>query len=533
MKVSSRQANQVQTRVASGPRASNVESAAFGAPVAAGLGSLATAAFQIQKRADTASAESAVMDFETAKNDMFYNAETGFYKTQGRNAFDAAGETTKQLAKMQKDFGSKLSPGAMSMYDKVAKRHVLNGTADIARHASKGLKAWEVANNQAQIEHALEGAQQHWNNPKQLAVQTALGRQAIIDGAGMKGIDGVALNEQLENFESAAALGVIESAIASGSSAGKAALAKHGNKLEGNLGDKLKAKLKAKQKSEYTAYTSSQALGLATTAVADNDNLTDVIAQINEIKDDKIRKKAMTEANYQYRLKKRAIDEGTVNAFNDAGTTDESLDTWIVNNPGVWDGFTAKQQKSLEKGEKVETDWDVYNDLITLTPAKLKNVRVADYVTKLAPSHLDKLATMVKSANQPDKAKAAKMDQQAGRSRTSQSTDAVTGLYGKSAKRTPEQREQANQFYDMLDYQVDQFETDNDRAISSAEFTALVASLTREASYIEVGVLWNSEEEANISAIPAKDMPALRKHLRDTGKTVNASNLIILYESVK
>jgi len=166
-KVTQAQASQIAPTVVRQPRASaQVPTAAFGAPITKGLVDIAQAGLDIKQRIDTTAAEEALVSFEREKNDLFFNPKTGYFNTQGRNAFDSASVANTALDDLKKKFGKDLGDQARSMFDPAADQHITRARTDIGRHSSKGLQAWETATLGAQVENTLENASLYWNDPQ-------------------------------------------------------------------------------------------------------------------------------------------------------------------------------------------------------------------------------------------------------------------------------------------------------------------------------------------------------------------------------
>ena len=157
---------QVRTNVTRQPRAdASAGNAVFNSniQVAQGLASVGSAVAQVTQRIDTTSAEEALVAFERDKNNLFFNPEDGYFNTQGKNAFDNAGAANSSLEELKKQYGKSLGTNAKSMFDKSANLHITRSQADIARHSSKGLQAWEVATIRSQVENTIENASLYWN----------------------------------------------------------------------------------------------------------------------------------------------------------------------------------------------------------------------------------------------------------------------------------------------------------------------------------------------------------------------------------
>lgn len=533
-KVAQYQANQVLTDVVRQPRAdASAGSAVFRSNIQAaqGLASAAQATAQMVQRIDTTSAEEALVAFERDKNTLFFDPEKGYFSTQGKNAFDNANTANEALNNLKKQYGESLNQNARAMFDKSADLHITRGQADIARHSAKGLKAWEVATIRSQVENTMENASLYWNQPDKLAVQNALGRQAVIDAAELEGIGAEATNERLQTFDSSFAKTAITSAIGSSASEGAEMLEKHGDRLEGPDKVKLEKDLAAKTKAEKIQSDSQQAILNGTRLVDTYDSREEVREEVNKINDPELRKKTMNEAMRQFNLKKQAEAEAQSESFERAEShiiEGGSAETFQAEDPEGWERLSAKQKSSINAGKAIVTDWNKYSELMTLPKEELAKVNPVEHFQELAPSERSKLISAVKSANGTGSS-SDKVDHQVGRTRSSQTTAAVEQILGKKSKWNDEKREQANAFYDLLDGEVKHRESEKGGALSSAEFTDVLSDLTREVTIERsaFGVDFLAPDvEQNVTDIPPENVRTLSKFLRDNGIPVTADNLI-------
>ena len=532
-RVAQYQPDQVLTEVVSQPRDTTAAGdAAFRSniQVAQGLADVAQAGAQMKQRIDTTSAEEALVQFERDKNALFFNPENGYFNSQGRDAFDGAEGANKALEDLKKKYGESLGSNAKSMFDRAADAHITKGRADIGRHASKGFQAWESATAKAQVENTIENASLYWNQPEQLRVQNALGRQAVIDTADREGIGAEATAERLQTYDSSFAKATIEAATASSATAGQEALDEHGDKLEGPDKVKMESSIAAKRKAEKTQADAQQAIVFGTRLVDTYDNREDIREQVNTIEDPELRKKTMTEAMRQFNLKKKAEDEAQADAFERAEShviEGGSAETFKAEDPEGWGRLSAKQKRNIESGKAVITDWNVYSELMTLPRDQLSKVNPVEHFDKLAPAERSKLIAAVKSANGTGTSRE-RIDHQVGRTRTSQTTAAIEQVLGKKSKWDEEDRVKANAFYSLLDEEVAFRESQQEGSLTSEQFTQVLSDLTRkvtiERSVFGVDFL-APDVEQDVTDIPPENLRVLSKFLRDNGIPVTADNL--------
>lgn len=533
-KVAQYQANQVRTNVTRQPRAdASAGNAVFQSNIQAaqGLASVAQAGVQIKQRVDTTSAEEALVGFERDKNNLFFNPENGYFNTQGKNAYDNANVANDSLNKLKKQYGESLNQNSKLMFDKSADLHITRSQADIARHSAKGLKSWEVATIRSQVENTVENASLYWNQPDKLAVQNALGRQAVIDAAELEGIGAEATNERLQTYDSSFTKTAIASATDSSAAEGAALLEKHGGKLEGPDKVKLEKSIAAKVKAEKIQADSQQAIVAGTRLVDTYDSREELREQVNQIADPELRKKTMTETMRQFDLKRKGESEAQKDSFERAEShifEGGSAETYQAEDPEGWERLSAKQKKSIDSGNATTTDWNAYSELMTMPKKELAKINPVEHFHMLAPAERKSLVSAVKSANGTGSS-TDKIDHQIGRTRNSQTTNAIEQMLGKKTRWDEEKRIQADAFYDLLDGEVNYREREKGGPLSSQEFTNVLSELTREVTIERsaFGVDFLAPDvEQNITDMSPENTRTLSRFLRDNGVPVTAANLL-------
>lgn len=525
----------VRTDIVSQPRAdASAGNAVFraNAQAAQGVAQLAQGVAGVVQRVDTTSAEEALVQFERDKNNLFFNPDDGYFNTQGKNAYDNAGAANDSLSKLKKQYGDSLGQNARSMFDKSADLHITRSQADIARHSAKGLKAWEIATINAQVENTVENASLYWNQPDQLRVQNAVGRQAVLDSAELEGIGPEATNERLQTYDSSFARTAISAAVNSSADEGAEMMEKHGKRLEGPDKIKLDKAIAAKAKAEKLQSDSQQSILAGTRLVDTYDGREEIREQVNKISDPELRKKTMSEAMRQFNLKKQGEDEAQVDAFDRAEShviDGGSSETYQAEDPDGWELLSSKQKKSIESGKAIITDWNEYSDLMTLPKDKLALINPSDHFHELAPSERSKLVSAVKSARGVGSA-SDKIDHQVGRTRGSQTNSAIEQMIGrKKSKWNDDNRLNANSFYELLDGELSHRENQKGSPLSSEEYTNMLSDLTREVT-IERSAFGIDflvpDVEQDVTDIPPENIKPLTKFLRDNGIAVTADNLL-------
>lgn len=493
--------------------------------------SLAQTGLQVKQRVDTTAAEEALVSFERDKNNMFFNPDNGYFNTQGKDAYDSAETATQALSDLKKKYAEGLSENARALFDRSADVHITRGQADIARHSSRGLRAWEVSTVQAQAENTLENAALYWNQPDRLAIQKTLGRQAVIDAAELEGAGAEVTAERLQTYESTFAKASITAAMNSSAAEGQAMFEAMSSALEGpdkiNIENKLKKKAAAEQKQANAQLAIVTGTNLANTY----DSRGDIREEVNKIEDPVLRKETMNEAMRQFNLKKQAEAEAQAEAFEQAEKhvlAGGSAATMRAEDPEAWDLLSAEQQKSIEAGKAVATNWNTFSDLMTLPKEELAKVNPTEHFHQLAPAERNKLISAVRSAAGTGTS-SDKIDHQVGRTRTSQTTSAIEQILGKKSKWNEDDMVKANAFYDLLDSEVAHREQLKGSPLTSQEYTDTLGDLTRmvtiERTAFGVDFL-APDVEQDITDVPPENLRILSKFLRDNGIPVTADNLI-------
>lgn len=400
-KVAQYQPNQVLTQTVRQPRAQNLPASAFVNPVGQGLVDIAQAGVRVKQRVDTTSAEEALVQFERDKNDLFFNPDSGYFNTQGRNAYDNAGTVNKSLEELKAQYGESLGQNSRLMFDKVADNHITRGQQDVARHSAKGLQVWEIATIDSQVESTLENASLYWNDDDRLKVQNITGRLAVIESSEMMGIGPEATAEKLQNYESSFAKLTIEAAISNSSSDGKASLGKYGDMLEGPDKINIEKAIEQKSKIEKTQMDARASVLTASRLVDQYDSRQGVIDEVNNIDDPDLRKKTMTESMAQFSRKRQAekeqeaeyYNEG-IEAFNKGGTAG----VFEAQNPEAWEGMSSSQRNNLLAGRHMTTDQIKFNNVLSLPRSQLAKVEPAEYADVFSPADVSKLRSSVDKA---------------------------------------------------------------------------------------------------------------------------------------
>ena len=517
--------DQIQTGVTRGPRATALSLDTR--RLEKGISDVAVAAGKIKNRMDTTAAEEALNGFEKAKNDILFNADTGYYNTQGRNAYDNAADTNKALEGLKKQFGDDLGIQSRQMFNNVVDKHLMRSSVDILKHSSKGLKAWEIATIESQVENTMENAGLYWNNPQDLKVQRVLGESAILEAAKLSGIGGEATNEKLQTYRSKFMSSAVNSATAISSVEGQKVFDDNDKFLEPQDKIKLQKTIATKKKEEDTKFNATQATMTATRLVSDYDSRHDIQTEVNKIKDLELRKKTMTESMTLYSQKRKAESEERGDIFEDVEGMIMKGGTAIqfqISNPAAWEKLSPKQQKKLAGDGSIETDWNVYSDLLTLPKNKLAEIDPTDYFDQLSKTERKGLISAVKTARGGG-SKTEKNDTQVGRTRAAEVKAAVTQIFGPTKKQKGDDLAKIDGFYSMLDAEVNFREDQKGSKLTSAEFTDVLAGFTREIT--QEKSFW-FDKTTTFEDISSEDVSSLSKILRTGNMPVSNEAMVRL-----
>ena len=516
--------NRFNTGVTSGARA-RPHDEGFSA-LGAGVGEFGRQMDQLHKRRSEVEAEDALVQFEREKNDLFFNPDSGYFNTQGRNAYDTAGSVNEALDKLKERYSSSINnETARLLFDNAADQHITRARVDIDRHASKGLDVWELATIKASTENALENATLYYNQPGKLAEFEAVGELQIQELTARQGVGAEAAAEELQNFRSSFAKNAVLAALNNSAAEAEKLMIRFDEKIEGPDKIKLETQIAARKKLEKERADSANAIQIATSLVASNDKYTDVLDGAYGIKDPELKKKTLSEINFLWNQKKTAEKERRADNYNDAHAFvlgGGSINEWMVGNLEAWADLTPNQKNDLMSGKDIQTSLVRYNELVSLPDNEFVALDLEKDVGKLSPSDYKKLVDrqrQIRTKSTPD-------DHQIGRTRSQQVTAALVSILGEKDKWTDEKRERADRFYGLLDSEVSFREQQQKRKLSSEEFTKALNDLSRE---VVIQRDWWPDKTTNVTDISPDDVRVLTEALRQRGIPVTAQTLMNAY----
>ena len=310
----------VSRQLTRAPRLGDAPAGAFGGnALASGFGDVAGGIERLGKgiaierdRADVATAQEAFNKFEKDSNKMFFDPDSGYFNTQGRDAYEGGSTAAEQLEKLRTQYESQFkSEGARQYFKEAADRVVRRGQADIQKHAASGLKAWETAGIQARADNSVENAHLYWADPTELGVQREVGRQAIIDANKSKGLDDAdVINEDLQSFDSNFYSAAVKGAAAQDAAAGRKVLEEHRDKIEGPDATELENYIKRQEEIQKTKNDAAAALRISQSITSRFTNRSDGLKYIDDLPVDSELKSDITrETAFRYDQVRKAREE--------------------------------------------------------------------------------------------------------------------------------------------------------------------------------------------------------------------------------
>ena len=537
-KVTQYQEGQVATRVAPQPQAANAPAAAFGGQIGRAVAGsalqLQQAGARMQGRIDVTAAESANTAFQRAKNDLFFNQDTGYFKKQGRSAYDASGATSDSLNALQKQYGEGLSEGAAKRYKQVTDLQVTSGRADISRHSAKGIQAWEISSAGATIENAGESIALYHNDPEKTALHRALGEQAIIKQGRLMGSSAEEIQENIETFNSTAEAGAIQATVqSSGATAGQERLdrAKEKGLLEAPDLSKLESLVSRQKKIEHTEYVSRQSVISGTALARDYiDDPTKMQEEIDKIRDPDLRAATAREAWAQRTRIRTGRSQEAADAYDaasDATVGDDpvTVDEYKAQNAEAWERMTPTQRRMIENHTKAITDWTLYDDLDgKARDGLLTEEEVSDNAHRLAPTQRKELLRTNTTA-QGKGTDAEKQQAGVGQTLNNLVTSYKNTQFGPPAGRNKEQAIAANAWHDNFNrvYQTEVARNDGN-PLSTEDLNTLLADYTRE--HVREIKYW-PDAKLNLKTATPEDYRTARAQLSRLGLPVTGRNITL------
>lgn len=337
-------AGSVRTRAFDSARQRTVDNSAQA--LLPGINSVANAVEQHKIDSDEVAAEEARVQYEKSSMDLLHNPDSGYFNTQGKNAYDGNQPTVEELRKRRESIQANLSPDQARLFSRVADRLDMGWQRDIARHAGRGFKAYEIGVHESSVENALENGVLNWANDEMVNESLAKARIGVADAAKIEGISSEALNERLQNVTSTFFRNVIERSLDKDLDRAEALFERHKDKLE----PKDLAQI---EKSRETQTNLAMAQKSADEWVDQDLSLSEGLKEARSIEDPKLRK----ETEHRWKVMRGNMDreqkEKLDNRFNEYASSIENGEVSYSNLPRAdLDELTPGQRNSLRSLEE-------------------------------------------------------------------------------------------------------------------------------------------------------------------------------------
>lgn len=529
-KVTQYQPNQVATQVSQQPTL-RLNTDNGNTKIANAIGNVASTLIDTRNKVEVSRAEDAFNQYNNEVNRLKFNPENGYFNTEGINAVDGVDNFNKELIKLKENYSKSLnSQVAKSAFSRSADTLFNRTQEQVMKHASRGQRVYEQSVILSRIENAKENIALNWNDEKEINLYRAVGRDAILDRSEKEGLSPEATAEEIQSFESEAATAIIESAISSSSVEGENALKKYGDSLEGNLGRKLKTALDKKINAEKEQDFSAQTMIQASAIVANSENRKELISEVNKIKDVKLRKSVMREADYQFNKIKQAESEERLEIFDDVSKLKNdggNINEFITQNPDSWDKLTAKQQQQLISGSEDNPDFLGFTNFMSLPNETIKamsNEEIEDVLLSFPKSLRDDISRKVVTARKGT------FDDNIPSYITSTNKVAIERIFGQGvlgnnkANDNIDKKLKANQFLRFVNEEYLYRKSQKGSDLTANEYDDLVDDVTRKAITDE-GLIYIFNSKSNIDELETTSLNRNTSILRQLEIEVNADTL--------
>lgn len=477
-------------------------------------------------------AEDALTRFEKERNEILYNAESGYFNKKGRAAYDNVEPTREQLDQVRRAYSDGIkSANARSKFDRASESLLIRDQESINRYAGSQFNAWKAAVSQTRAENALEEAPRIWNNAEELGVQLQVGRQAVIDAGQAGGKDAELINSDIKDFDSAFYKNVILAAVQSSATDGEAVLNEFDGYLSGVDMRAMQRAVQQKKDQEKTQAVAGEAVTRATNLVNDYwwypDARNLIINEAQKITDPEVMDKTITESMQllNQRLQGRAEErnaawEQAQNFLLGGGTVGQLQ----AQSPATWETLAPEQKIKLLTPGSVQTDLETWTQLqLNMTPDDLQNLtpeQLTVLSTQLSATDYKSLVNTIKGLREGDD------ETRLGWTRGAQAAAVMNQIFGKK----PNYEEQ-RAFYDLLNSEYATAKREKGRDLNYDETEQLYNKLS--ASYLKENwtfLGYTSTSEYTIDDVPAGMIREISDILRSSGKDVSGPAIAEFYQ---
>ena len=533
-KVESYGAPRVSSQVARGPQFRETQVADTGSAITRGLRDIGSSLTAMKKQSDGAAAEEALTNFEREKNDLFFNPDSGYFNSNGKNAIDGAKDANAAMIKLQQKYADSLdSSDAREAFNRGAGVHVTRGQASIQKHASRGVQDYESATIAARVENSIESAIAYYNDPDELRLQNEVGRNSVIEQADRAGLGGQAKAEMLQSYESKFAAATIDAAMRNDVNKANELMGLLGDRLEGKDAMVTETNLRKANLDADVMVKSSQVLA------GGSKSLETMVNEVNEmpsgtVEQATLKSAVMKQVKSQHTLNRQVIAEQQRETYEGYGKQIQNGDMSTRDISGmVWDSMTVKQRSSLEKlekiaasGDNIVTDDVLLANLLLLPTGELAKLDPTEYFDRVGDSDRAKLVSAVKSARKGSPTD----DVKAVRTRAARTAATLIELTNKRpAKYSQEDTAKANSFYRAVDAEVASLSTSLKRDLTPSEFDDVLKGMTR--TFVQEGFFYDSDR--NITDVPAEYVDEIVDALQRNGVAITGDNIARAYYAAK
>lgn len=526
-------ANRESTQQISNKRSTPIQQADVS--LAPGLNNLAVGFKAYQDRADETAAEEALINFERDKNKMFFDPKEGYFNKQGRDAYEGGKSTSDSLLKLQSQYADQLeSPRAREAFRKASEVHVTRGIADIDKHSFTGLQSYESATRKARVENSIESASLYWNNPQEAELQFAVGYDTITQMAKDQGLDAVATNEMIQNYDSAFSKARIQAAMVNDLTTANKMFEKFGNRIEGV--DRVAIE-KDLEKANFDAKSTGISEQIIKTGAS---TLTELMAEVDKLPSKTPEEVAMKSevqrlVTNRHSINKRMFDEQQDAMYqNYAKQIQDGAGTSKNIPANAWSAMSYQQRENIKKMEREMskgaprvTNERLFQDLLSLPPDKLAKIDPVAYFNQLKDGDYDKLQTAVNSAKNGKTSEPNFIDITDGAARMK---NTMRMVFGKDpAKLTGADLEKYNAISRSIQIQVEQAtQANGGKKLPPSQLDELYNGFARK-QVIQRD--WWPDSTKDLSDYSATDIDKATAHLRRMGAPINATNLMTLIKN--
>lgn len=164
-----------------------------------------------QEKLDEAAVKEADVKFNTARRDLLFNPETGYYGTKGKDALVRRQEVETALQKARQEVATSLANDRQRrMFERVAERRLQSELDSITRHALTERNAYLDGASKARIEDAVEDARTYYSDSDMVGRSLSIIQGEVQDMAERNGWDAAQTQQALEAARSNVHKGVID-----------------------------------------------------------------------------------------------------------------------------------------------------------------------------------------------------------------------------------------------------------------------------------------------------------------------------------